>query len=172
MAYTALVNGDTNATYRARINEAYNRIDLINTATVKTAAPKIALASVSGAYPLFTVAGGAVRILSIVGHIATAIGAGANNAKLVYTSTGGAAVDLCAAADIASAAIRKFLTITGVKADAIAVSADEGVVVSAVAMTPIIVSPGVLSLNLTASTSGVMSWYIQYEPLAIGATIT
>jgi hypothetical protein len=120
---------------------------------------------------LFTVAGGAVRVLAIVGHITTEIAAGANNAKLVHTSTGGSAVDLCATADIASMAIRKLLTITGVAANAIALSAAEGVVVSAVATTPLILTPGILSLNCSGGTTGVIDWYIEYEPLASGATI-
>lgn len=167
MAYTALINGDTNATYRAKINEAFNRIDLINSA--RTTAKKTAATPVT--QNLFTVSGGAVRILAIVGHITTAIAAGANSAKLVYTSTGGAAVDLCAAADIAGMAIRKLLTITGIAANAIALSAAEGVVVNAVATTPIIVTPGVLSLNCSAGSTGVIDFYIEYEPLAIGATI-
>lgn len=140
----------------------------MNTGT-RTLAKKTAATPVT--QDLFTVSGGAVRILAIVGHITTAIAAGANNAKLVYTSTGGAAVDLCAAADIASMAIRKLLTITGVAANAIALSAAEGVVVSAVATSPIIVTPGVLSLNCTAGTTGVIDWYIEYEPLATGAVI-
>lgn len=140
----------------------------MNTGT-RTVAKKTAATPVT--QNLFTVSGGAVRILAIVGHITTAIAAGANSAKLVYTSTGGAAVDLCAAADIASMAIRKLLTITGAAADAIALSAAEGVVVSAVATTPIIVTPGVLSLNCTAGTTGVIDWYIEFEPLASGAAI-
>ena len=138
--------------------------------TARTTAKKTAATPVT--QNLFTVAGGAIRILAIVGHITTAIAAGANNAKLVFTSTGGAAVDLCAAADIAGMAIRKLLTITGTAANPIALSAAEGVVVSAVATTPIIVTPGVLSLNCTAGTTGVIDWYIEYEPLAAGAAIT
>jgi hypothetical protein len=140
----------------------------MNTGT-RTVAKKTAATPVT--QDLFTVAGGAVRILAIVGHITTAIAAGANSAKLVYTSTGGAAVDLCAAADIAGMAIRKLLTITGIAANAIALSTAEGVVVSAVATTPLIVTPGVLSLNCTAGTTGVIDFFIEYEPLAAGATI-
>ena len=140
----------------------------MNTGT-RTVAKKTAATPVT--QDLFTVSGGAVRILAIVGHITTAIAAGANNAKLVFTSTGGAAVDLCAAADIAGMAIRKLLTITGVANAAIALSAAEGVVVSAVATTPLIVTPGVLSLNCTAGTTGVIDFYIEYEPLAVGAAI-
>ena len=141
----------------------------MNTGT-RTVAKKTAATPVT--QDLFTVSGGAVRILAIVGHITTAIAAGVNSTKLVFTSTGGAAVDLCAAADIASMAVRKLLTITGVAATAIALSAAEGVVVSAVATTPLIVTPGVLSLNCTAGTTGVIDWYIEYEPLASGAAIS
>lgn len=148
--------------------------EVIKTAAIaaqvaRTCAKKTAATPVT--QDLFTVTGGAVRILAIVGHITTEIAAGANNAKLVFTSAGGAAVDLCSAADIAGMAIRKLLTITGIAADAIALSAAEGVVVSAVATAPIIVTPGVLSLNCTAGTTGVIDWYIEYEPLASGATI-
>jgi hypothetical protein len=147
-----------------------NQNVLILNQVTRTTAKKTALTPVT--QNLFTVSGGAVRILAIVGHITTAIAAGANNAKLVFTSTGGAAVDLCAAADIASMAVRKLLTITGVAANAIALSAAEGVVVNAVATAPIIVTPGVLSLSCTAGTTGVIDWYIEYEPLAPGAIIT
>jgi hypothetical protein len=120
---------------------------------------------------LFTVAGGAVRILAIVGHITTALEAKANATKLVYTSTGGAAVDLCATLNVTGSAIRKLLTITGVAANPLALSAAEGVVVSAVATAPIIVTPGALSLDCADTSTGVIDWYIEYEPLQTGATI-
>ena len=107
MAYTDLEDEDLNSVYRDKLNEAYNRIDLINEATRRTTAKSTATTPVT--QNLFTVSGGMVEILGIYGHITTAIAAGANNTKLVYTSTGGGAVDLCATLDIASAAIRKCL---------------------------------------------------------------
>jgi hypothetical protein len=135
------------------------------TTTKKTAATPVT-------QNLFTVAGGAVRIINIVGHITTALAAGANNTKLVHTSTGGAAIDLCAVLDTASAAIRLTLGITGVAANAMIKSAAEGVQVAAEGMTnPITITPGVISLNCSAGTTGVIDWYIEYEPMASGATI-
>ena len=170
MAYTDLVNGDTDLTLRTKMNTAYSQIDPINTAVKQTTAKKTAATPVT--QNLFTISGGGIVLTDLIGHITTAIAAGANNAKIVYTSTGGAAVDLCATVDIASAAIRKVLTITGVKADAMAISADEGVVVNAVALAPIRLMPGVISLNCSAGTTGVIDFEIAYRPLAVGATIT
>lgn len=142
----------------------------IQNQTYRTCVKKTAATPVT--QNLFTVAGGAIRILNIVGHITTACAAGANNTKLVHTSTGGAAVNLCAVLDTASAAIRLMLGITGVAANAMIKSAAEGVLVAAESMaSPITVTPGIISLNCSAGTTGVIDWYIEYEPMASGATI-
>lgn len=156
--------------------------EIIKTALIKsktdllvqrTTAKKTAATPVT--QDLFTITGGSVKLTSLVGLITTVIAAGANNAKLVFTPTGGSAVDLCAVVDIASGAVGKFLTITGVKANAMALSADAGVCVNAVAMAPIILAPGVISLNCSAGTTGVIDFYIGFESLApdviIAATV-
>jgi hypothetical protein len=163
VAITQINNGDPTSVFRTLLNE-------LNMKTDRTPVKKT-VSSIT-TQTLFTVSGGAVRILSIVGHITTAIQASGNNTKLVHTSTGGAAVDLCTVLDVTGSAIRKLLTITGITANAMALSAAEGVVVNAVATAPIIVTPGVLSLNCAATTTGVVDWYIEYEPLAVGATIS
>jgi hypothetical protein len=77
VAYTDIENGDDNEVLRDRVNEAYGRIDAINTAVKRTTAKKTCATPVT--QNLFTVSGGAVKILSIVVHITTAIEAGANN---------------------------------------------------------------------------------------------
>ena len=101
----------------------------------------------------------------------TVIQAAANATKLVYTSTGGAAVDLCATLDVTGSAVRKILKITGTKIDAMALSADEGVLVTPLA-TPLVLTPGILSLNCAATTTGAIDWYVLYEPLAPGANMS
>jgi hypothetical protein len=142
----------------------------IQNQTYRTCVKKTAATPVT--QNLFTITGGAVRILGIVGHITTACAAGANNTKLVHTSTGGSAVDLCATLDTASAAIRLMLGITGIAANAMIKSAAEGVQVAAEGMVnPITITPGVISLNCSAGTTGVIDWFIEYEPMASGATI-
>jgi hypothetical protein len=121
---------------------------------------------------LFTIANGLVRVRSIVGHITTGIEVKANATKLVHTPTGGAPVDLCATLDVSGATIRKLLSIDGVKADALILSADEGVVVAASLMGDgIVLAPGVISLNCADSSAGQVEWYINYEPLGLGARI-
>src|SRR3954465_9190720 len=51
---------------------------------------------------LFTVAGGRVVILGILGEVTTAIQNQANNTKLVANPTAGSDVDLCAVTDVAN----------------------------------------------------------------------
>ena len=138
---------------------------IVNQANRTTAAKNVASVATAN---LFTVATGPIRLLGIAGHITTAIAVAANATKLVHTSTGGAAIDLCAALDVTGSAVRKLLTITGTKANAMALSTDEGVIVGNLA-TPLILTPGILSLNCAASTTGVIDWYVLYEPLAPGA---
>ena len=68
---------------------------------------------------LFTIAGGPVRVLSLVGQITTAIQAQACATKLTHTPTGGTAVDLSATVEANGAAIRKCFALNGVKATAL-----------------------------------------------------
>jgi hypothetical protein len=145
------------------------KLDTITDHAVKTTSVKNVTSMTTA--NLFTVAGGPVKLLGIVGHITTVIQASANNTKLVHTPTGGAAVDLCAVLDVTGSAVRKMLTITGTKANAMALSADEGVTVGNLS-TPLVLAPGTLSMNCAATTTGVVDWYIVYKPMAIGATMT
>lgn len=130
-----------------------------------------AIASITSAN-LFTVALGPVRVLSAIGHITTGIEAAANAIKLTHTPTGGSAVDLCATLDVTGAAIRKVLVLNGVKATPLTLSTDEGVVTLAnQSGMPIVLTPGTIALNCAGATSGAVTWYIEYEPLYIGATV-
>lgn len=122
---------------------------------------------------LFTVSGGPVRLLSLAGLITTVIQTQANNAKLTYTPTGGSAVDLCAVLNVTASAAGKVLVLNGVKATALVLSTDTGVVVAAnQSGMPIVLMPGTIALNCTASNTGVVDWYIEFEPMAPGALVT
>ena len=168
-----IVNAGGTATLGAILGDFANvtlltkLLNIQNQANRTTAAKNVASVTTAN---LFTVGTGPVRLLGIAGHITTAIQASANATKLVHTSTSGAAIDLCATLDVTGSAVRKLLTITGTKANAMALSADEGVIVDNLA-TPLILTPGVLSLNCAASTTGVINWYVLYEPLAPGANM-
>lgn len=154
---------------KASMDLAHTDLDAIIQQVARTTAKKN-VASLTTAN-LFTVAGGAVRVLGLAGYLVAACEAAANNTKIVHTPTGGAAADLCAVLDVTGSAIRKLLTITGTKANAMALSADEGVIVDNMA-TAVVLMPGVLSLNCANTTTGDIDWYVLYEPLAPGATIT
>lgn len=121
---------------------------------------------------LFDISGGPVRLLSCIGFITTVIQTQANNAKLTYTPTGGAAVDLCAVLNVTGAAVRKVLVLNGVKATALVLSTDTGVVVAAnQSGMPIVLTPGTIALDCTASNTGVVDWYVEFEPMAPGALV-
>lgn len=119
---------------------------------------------------LFTVAGGAVKIVNIVGYITTAIQNSANNTKLVYTPTGGTATDVCAVLDVANAGQYGLLTITGTFANALALTATAGIK-AGVQAAPFIATPGTLSLNCAGTTTGAIDWYIEYQVMDIDATV-
>jgi len=121
---------------------------------------------------LFTIAGGPVKVNVLVGQITTAVQAQANNTKLTHTCTGGSAVDLCAVLNVSAAAVRKVFALDGVAATALTLSAAEGVVIQSALHMPIILTAGTIALNCAATNTGVVDWYIEYEPLVEGATVT
>lgn len=122
---------------------------------------------------LFTIAGGPVRVLSLVGQITTAIQAQACATKLTHTPTGGTAVDLSATVEANGAAIRKCFALNGVKATALQLSTDIGVVTLANQNgMPIVLTAGEVGVNAAATNTGAISWYMEYEPLVPGATVT
>lgn len=172
----SLANSGGTATLAAILGDVANsdvatRLTNLANQVARTTAAK-AQASVASA-DLFTVAGGPVRVLSIVGQITTVIETKTINTKLTHTATGGSAVDLCATADITAAAARKLLTITGIKANALQISTDAGIVTLAnqVGM-PIVLTAGTIAVSASATGTGAISWYIEYEPLVPGATVT
>jgi len=119
---------------------------------------------------LFTISGGPITLIGFAGLITTGLEAATNVSNIQFTPTGGAAIDLCNTLELNGAAIRKFLTITGTKADAMALSTDEGIVVANLA-SPLVLSPGVISLTCAATTTGAITWYMVYEPMDPTATV-
>ena len=171
MSHIPLVNGDTYAIYRAFLNEMASNLHAIYDEVIShTAASKTVSSIVTT--NLFQISGGPIKTCDIAGFITTAIAAGANSTKLVYTSTGGAAVDLCAVLNVASSGIRKCLSISGVKADALKLSPDEGVVVKVSTEACIILQPGIISMNCAGSTAGVIKWDLEFEPLTATSLVT
>jgi hypothetical protein len=118
---------------------------------------------------LFTVAGGRVALLAIVGEVTTVIQAQANNTKLVANPTVGTDVDLCAVLSIASKEVGTLFGVTGLFSDAL-VGANAGAAV--LPRNAIVLPVGTLDLSCAASNTGSVKWDAFYVPIDNGATLT
>lgn len=115
---------------------------------------------------LFTVAGGRIAIMSIIGEVTTVIQTQANNTKIVHDPTAvGSNVDLCAVLSITAKAVGTLFGISGVFADAML----SGLAIPG--MAPVIVQAGTIALDCAASNTGSVKWTIRWMPLDVGATV-
>lgn len=132
-----------------------------------------AAAALTGTATKFTVTG-IVEIESIGMLVTTVLPAGANTLKFSFTPTGGAATDLSAATDTASAAAQQFFMVDGVKATALVKSSDVGISVLADSHMPIRLGPGVIRTIFSAGppATGAATLFVRYRPLVPGAKIT
>lgn len=122
----------------------------------------------SGAQDLFTVAGGRVAILGILGQVTTVLGATANNAKLIATPTVGTAVDICAVLAVASKEAGTLFGITGTFGDAL-VGANAGATI--LQARPVVVNAGTIDFHCSSTNTGATKWTCWYVPLDEGATV-
>ena len=154
----------------AAVDSVGVQVSTVDSRLILVAHGAVKVASALATANLFTIAGGMVKVLNIVGYITTACQASANATKLVMTPTGGTATDICATLDLNAAGQYGLLAITGTFANAMALTATAGIKAD-VQATPFLTSPGVISMNCAASTTGVIAWYIEYIPLDTDATI-
>jgi hypothetical protein len=127
-------------------------------------------AIISGTDALFTITGGPIQVLQIIGIVTTAIGAGTTNVKLTTTTTEPAAtVDMNAAAvdidaDAAGTSYRSINT------TAIFTPVTAGFVMEGNAFatndTQFLVPIGSIGLNSDAARTGNIKWYLRYVPLS------
>lgn len=118
---------------------------------------------------LFTVAGGRVLLLAIIGEVTVAIQNQANNTKIVANPTTGSDVDLCAVLSIANDEVGCLYGITGLFSDAM-VGANAGATVAP--RNGIVVPVGTIDLNCAASNTGSVKWSAWYVPMDDGALLT
>ncbi len=119
---------------------------------------------------IFTIAGGRVKITSIIGEVTTVAGIGAvlNMTKLTATPTTGGAADICADLDTQSFVVGRLLGITGIPTDAM---------ISLGGVNPaqtqgVILKAGVLTLECDGVTvTGNVKWTLHYVPVDVGATV-
>lgn len=116
---------------------------------------------------LFTITGGRVLLLQIVGEVTTVIG-GANNTKLVFNPTAtGVDQDLCAVLDIDADAVGELYTITGIVANAMR----SDLLIGQGMTNPMVLSEGDIEINCAGSVTGAIQWSMWYLPLDSGATV-
>lgn len=123
---------------------------------------------------LFRIAGGKVRIKSIVGEVTTVIQNQANNTKLKFNPSGtGSDIDLCAVLDIANDAVGTHYTITGTLATAMKGTTNLFLTVPAEDLAPpgLVLGPGDIELDCAASNTGSVKWTVEYELVDSGATL-
>lgn len=115
---------------------------------------------------LFTITGGRILVVQILGEVTTAIQNQANNTKLTLDVASGTDVDLCAVLNIANDEVGTLYGTTGVFGDAMlgAGQALQG-------PRPFICKPGAIELNCAASNTGSVKWTLFWIPLDAGAYV-
>jgi hypothetical protein len=117
---------------------------------------------------IFTVTGGRIMVVQIVGEVTTAIQNQANNTKLVHNVGTGTDQDICAVLDIANDEVGTLYGITGTFADAMIGS---GQTLQEQHL-GVILKPGTIDLDCAASNTGSVKWTLFYAPIDRGAYAT
>jgi hypothetical protein len=117
---------------------------------------------------LFTITGGRVAILGIIGEVTTALQAQACTLKLVSTPTTGTAVDICATLDVNGKEIGALFGITGTFATAL-VGANAGAGV--MCTQPVVAPIGTIKASTGATNTGSVKWTCYWLPLDDGAVL-
>ena len=123
---------------------------------------------------IFTITGGPIEVISLVGEITAAVSAHACAMKLIMDPTAGADTDMCVTVDINAFVINSWISLDGTIGNA-AVQAIPGTALPlGIGMDiPLILPPGTIDMNLANSTptTGAITWYLRYKPLAPGITV-
>lgn len=112
---------------------------------------------------------GRIKLLDIIGEVATTIGATASGAKFLVLPTVGSTTDLCATTNIASLAVGGTMTITGTLATALTASVQGAIVAQT---TPLLIKAGKIQLNTTQTTTGNVRYRVRYIALDPGAFVS
>lgn len=118
--------------------------------------------------PIFTVTG-RIRLVQILGEVATTVQTQGNNTKLTATPTISGATDMCAVLDITGAAVGSVFSITGTLASAM-VKTTAGASVQIQAQ-QLLILPGTIDLNCAATNTGTVKWLVKYQPIDTWASV-
>jgi hypothetical protein len=136
---------------------------------VKSASSCAATADVS----LFTISGGKVALLGLVGVADGAMEAAATTILIKNTPTGGTVTPLSvASASLSGKASGTMLTLPAAVGSALTISTGEGAALLSAAPT-YVCRPGVIAMTVGAATNTqTVSWTLWYVPLDDGAAVT
>ena len=117
---------------------------------------------------LFTITGGQILVVSLIGEVTTVIQTQANDTKIKFNPTAtGADQDLCSVLDITADAVGEIYTISG-SGDGLRSSLLIG---NPVLSAPLLLSEGLIELDCAASNTGSVKWDLIYVPLDAAATV-
>ena len=118
---------------------------------------------------LFEVTGGPIKVVDFTGLVTTLIQDQACSIKLLIDPTNPAGdIDLCAALEIRTDAVGTIYNITGTEANALVEATDN---VTDGMVTPLIMGPGMIELNSTATNTGAINWGLRFQPMAEGVEV-
>jgi hypothetical protein len=118
---------------------------------------------------LFTISGGQVAVVSLIGEVTTVIQSQANNTKLKFNPTAtGADQDLCAVLSITADAVGELYTISGTVGDALR---SDLLIGNGILQDALVLSEGDIELDCAASNTGSVKWDLIYIPLDDGASV-
>jgi hypothetical protein len=118
---------------------------------------------------IFTVAGGRIALLGLIGEVTTVIQTQADNLSVTTNPTIGTDVALCAVLNVSAKEVGTLFGITGTFADAL-VGANAGATV--LCDRPVVVPIGTIDLITSASNTGSVKWKLIYLPIDDGVTVT
>lgn len=124
---------------------------------------------------LFTITGGKILVLAIVGEVTTVIQTQANNTKLKFNPSGtGSDTDLCTALNISADAVGTLYATTGDFSDALQESGGVWALEAPMLANEqgFVLGPGDIELDCAASNTGQVKWALMYIPLDEEAYVT
>ena len=180
-AATSTVSGTESLMAYAKQNVTNTEAILADTAVMQPvqemAVSKTLTTIASGVNGLFTVAGGPIKILEIVGYVATEIEAKSCLINYNINPTAPATDTVfgtdATALEINADAVGTLYTWDGVVANDLT-AVTNGVAIGTAAYSGLIVPPGGIELAAVVATSatGAISFYMRYIPLSTGVTVT
>lgn len=134
---------------------------------------KVLTTTANGDTTLFNYTG-CIKIKAIFGVVTTVMQNKTQNMKLAITPDSLSAYDICANKDIDQFAVGSLISITGTAANAAVSATGVGTLapLQASAVIATCITAGTIKVVSGAANTGAITWYVQWEPLSAGATLT